>query len=495
MSDRDALHAAICANPDDDTPRLIFADWLDDRGEAKRAAYIRASIEEYRQSTADTSASAMHEFFSAHIRLANVLVDWSDVELEMGKLHAAIFETQNLKSQPTIKSEKLPQIKGVKYGLISRGFFKSIHITKPADFLKHQKTLFRASPITSLWFERLNLEEARELTRSSDLSRIREIGFGRNVEPEAIRAIGNHRDAIGVRKLELLAGEECEEQCEALASGMKWSGVNWLELRNLDILENSTPDSIVADMLCLPQFRRIKRLCAWGNELGNATARVIATVGLTDLSFLDLGINNIGNAGAVAIARSKLLPGLRYLDLSTNDFSGEAVPALIATPKLPKLTVLNIEGTSRNDLDLKPMTKTVRGPSLRALRIDGCELTGAFLQAFTSCSTVHGLWFLSLSSCLNGDRELRALTAGKGLSQLKILNLSHNFLTSTGMKVLAEWPALATLQWLDLSGNKIGDAGAKALVKSRYLQNLKHMAISGIGTARLRKHFGKKVVT
>ncbi|HEV3384748.1 MAG TPA: TIGR02996 domain-containing protein, partial [Gemmata sp.] len=65
MSDRDALHAAICANPDDDTPRLVFADWLDEHGEAKRAAYIRASIEEYRQTTADTAASAMHEFLTS----------------------------------------------------------------------------------------------------------------------------------------------------------------------------------------------------------------------------------------------------------------------------------------------------------------------------------------------------------------------------------------------------------------------------------------------
>ena len=29
MSDRDALLAAIRAQPDEDTPRLIFADWLE----------------------------------------------------------------------------------------------------------------------------------------------------------------------------------------------------------------------------------------------------------------------------------------------------------------------------------------------------------------------------------------------------------------------------------------------------------------------------------
>jgi uncharacterized protein (TIGR02996 family) len=30
---------AICADPDDDTPRLVYADWLDERG--RRGAGVR----------------------------------------------------------------------------------------------------------------------------------------------------------------------------------------------------------------------------------------------------------------------------------------------------------------------------------------------------------------------------------------------------------------------------------------------------------------------
>jgi uncharacterized protein (TIGR02996 family) len=494
MSDRDALHAAICANPDDDTPRLVFADWLDEHGEAKRAAFIRASIEEFRQTSADTSASAMNEFFSEHIRRACILLDWSDVDPEMEKLHAAIIATWNVLSLPTIKSEKLPQFNGMKYESISRGFFNGIHITNPAEFMKHRKTLFRTSPITSLRFERLGLEEARGLIRGGDLARIRELEFGENVEPEAIHSLGNHRDAVGVRKLTLLAGESCAEQCEALASGNRWQGVKWLELCNLDNGDNSAPDPLMAELLSRPQFQNIQRLYARRNEIGNATARTIATAGLTELRFLDLEINHIGSIGVSAIARSKLLPNLRYLDLSSNDFTGKAVSELITTRKLPKLTVLKLEGTSRDILDLKPFTKSVREPALRTLQIDGCELTEASLRALASSPATHGLWFLSLRACSIEDREIRALTSGKGFNQLKILNLSHNNLTAAGMRTLAEWPALASLNWLELSGNRFGDEGAKALVKSRYLSSLKHLAVGGSGTTRLRKHFGKKVV-
>lgn len=44
ISEQDALIAAIKANPDDDTPRLVYADWLQERCDPwslKRAGFIR----------------------------------------------------------------------------------------------------------------------------------------------------------------------------------------------------------------------------------------------------------------------------------------------------------------------------------------------------------------------------------------------------------------------------------------------------------------------
>jgi uncharacterized protein (TIGR02996 family) len=45
MSDEPALLAAILDRPDEDTPRLVYADWLEDHGEPERAAFIREQIE------------------------------------------------------------------------------------------------------------------------------------------------------------------------------------------------------------------------------------------------------------------------------------------------------------------------------------------------------------------------------------------------------------------------------------------------------------------
>jgi uncharacterized protein (TIGR02996 family) len=44
MTDEADLQAAIAANPADDSPRLIYADWLDDRGEHRLAAFIRHQV-------------------------------------------------------------------------------------------------------------------------------------------------------------------------------------------------------------------------------------------------------------------------------------------------------------------------------------------------------------------------------------------------------------------------------------------------------------------
>lgn len=45
MNDGDALLASVLAAPDDDAPRLVYADWLDEHGEGERAELIRVQSE------------------------------------------------------------------------------------------------------------------------------------------------------------------------------------------------------------------------------------------------------------------------------------------------------------------------------------------------------------------------------------------------------------------------------------------------------------------
>lgn len=53
MSDEQALLAAVIASPDDDLPRLVYADWLDEHHQSARAEFIRLQIERSSLSASD----------------------------------------------------------------------------------------------------------------------------------------------------------------------------------------------------------------------------------------------------------------------------------------------------------------------------------------------------------------------------------------------------------------------------------------------------------
>lgn len=44
MTQQDALYRAVCEHPDEDTPRLVFADWLEESGDPRRADFIRTQV-------------------------------------------------------------------------------------------------------------------------------------------------------------------------------------------------------------------------------------------------------------------------------------------------------------------------------------------------------------------------------------------------------------------------------------------------------------------
>jgi uncharacterized protein (TIGR02996 family) len=62
MTEREALLRAVCENPDDDLPRLVFADWLEGRGKpslAARAEFIRAQCAAARLPADDPAREAL----------------------------------------------------------------------------------------------------------------------------------------------------------------------------------------------------------------------------------------------------------------------------------------------------------------------------------------------------------------------------------------------------------------------------------------------------
>jgi uncharacterized protein (TIGR02996 family) len=489
MSDEQALLAAIRANPDEDTPRLVYADWLDEHGHAKRAAYIRDEVERYRCEHADTTAAAFGAFLDEIGERADERVDWSALDPEFDRFSKAAARKLPTAGRPTPKSEKLPKVRGVKFERIERGFHSSVTVSNADAFLKNADAIFRAAPVTSISFGRLGAEEARSFVAAGHLARLRRVGLGSSVGSEAVRALGNHPDAAGVQELGVELWDETPERLEAVTAGKHWTGVTRLAFDGFDFdYEGQRP---AAALVRAPQFKSLRAICAGDTDLGDPFCRAVATAGLTELRHLNLGGCLLTESGAGALASSKALTNLRYLDICGNSVGAEAAAALITTAKFPHLTALLLDECP----DAKGLSQPGRGPTLRGLRLAWEKLSARKASALAACPALRGLWYLELWWCDQTDETLKALARHAKFEQLTVLALRDQAISERGVAALAGCAALSSLQDLRLETKALGPTCARALARSPHLQRLKRIRASGRGLSILRDHFGKKVVS
>src|SRR5262245_7236808 len=76
---------SITTNPEDDTPRLVYADWLDDQGQSERAEFIRLQIQLARMSEDDPQRPNLvdreQELFQRHrVEWREFLPAWAKKE-------------------------------------------------------------------------------------------------------------------------------------------------------------------------------------------------------------------------------------------------------------------------------------------------------------------------------------------------------------------------------------------------------------------------------
>lgn len=74
MHEEDAFVRALMASRGDDTPRLIYADWLEERGDLDRASFLRLGIAQRRRESDDDFAP--DHSVELHRLLAQIDPDW-----------------------------------------------------------------------------------------------------------------------------------------------------------------------------------------------------------------------------------------------------------------------------------------------------------------------------------------------------------------------------------------------------------------------------------
>lgn len=109
IGDGEALFRALCANPTDDLPRLVYADWLQENGQVERADFIRLQCEAWHLcpayptiNEARTAASRLLKKYGDewYAELPDIPgVEWSDLFVR-GFVHAAWVEaTRDVRAQ------------------------------------------------------------------------------------------------------------------------------------------------------------------------------------------------------------------------------------------------------------------------------------------------------------------------------------------------------------------------------------------------------------
>lgn len=165
MSDGDALLRTILNNPDDDTARLVYADWLQENGNEDRAEFIRLQCEyqTWRPSALCVHNSKPHYRFKPSKR-CGLSTDnpahncpcrsellrvrerdlWAD---QVRGAHDAGGLLWGLSvERVTVPSKSAPRTYAEETYVVERGFVAHVFVPLAA-FMQHAPALFRAHPI------------------------------------------------------------------------------------------------------------------------------------------------------------------------------------------------------------------------------------------------------------------------------------------------------------------------------------------------------------
>jgi uncharacterized protein (TIGR02996 family) len=389
MIENQALLSAILADPDDDRPRLVYADWLEQHGQFDRARLIRVQIELARLPDNAEAATAL--------------------QIEEEQLEAACEKT-------------LPQLEGIRWGGFERGLVRSVYAATPAAFRHHASSIADAGSVHCASFDKRDgfavLAEVPILARLTDLRVDDEEHFRkRNGDP-------NHRFNDDLQAV--LASAHCPR------------------LRSLELAYCQLGPRGAKALADCPRLESLIRLDVSDNYVGDeGLAALAASPYLSALRTLRIDLNDLGPAGVEALANSVSLGGLEELCL------GDAIGpgAGLALGRAPYRTHLG-ECRVRDEIGAVGAAALAQAPNLAGLTyLDlRCDIGPDGARALAASPFLHQLKSLLLPGCWIGDEGADALARSPILANVEYLDLWYNDLTDAGARALAASPHLERLK-------------------------------------------------
>jgi len=430
QTEAEAFLQRIRAHPDDDAPRLIYADWLEEQGMVgnpewgpERARFIRVQIAlarllvEIEPEEPNISASDRVERESARRKLeAKLREDARDLE-------------DAYREDWTIPFRKGGLADGV---VFRRGFVEEVNVAAPM-WIRHAHELFLAGPIRHIHLLDLggNLPLAFQCPYLNRL--VAFTVYAQHARRPLARAIAESQYLTGLKILHLGRNRFEDDSAELLATSPTLAN-----LEELDLSEN---------------------------ELGETGARSLAASSyLGNVKYLELRHNRLGPTGAEAVAGSERLTSLHRLGLAGNEIGVARLYSLSRAHDLLRVPILDLSDNGLTAAGLQViLTRANQMTEANAVRVVELDLSQNDLGA-------EGARVLAACPLLSGLRRLRL--AGCGL-------------TDEGSRALAESPYLNQLTTLDLEFNPlIGDAGLRPFLRTQQMRSLRRLITPSINVSQ-----------
>ena len=252
MTDRMALLQSVLANPDDDIPRLVYADWLEEFGtdaDVARAHFIRAEIE------------------------AEGLPANSPERIEAESTAAKLFNKHGTTWNAELPNWSAWYDSSLVY---RRGFVEELR-TVFRRFRVGGEELLRAAPITRLQLtSRSNYFSSGDYVRENFLSRIVSLQLGPHLTFD-VNSMNNFNDKFPTLtnlKTLILTNNSLDD---GALSAIRFMPQTRLcdTLTELDLSDNRITDAGGWLLATAREMSRIVRLNLSGNDIGPDAARAL----------------------------------------------------------------------------------------------------------------------------------------------------------------------------------------------------------------------------
>jgi uncharacterized protein (TIGR02996 family) len=293
----EALLAAIGDNPEDDAPRLIYADWLDEHGEAERAELIRAQV-----------------------ALGSMAPDGP----ARGRLEERARTLLEGKAEAWAAALK-PLVLGYHY---ARGLIDAVEVDA-ARFPESADEVLRLAPSAALRVPVNSWQEVKTLVRCKQLLRVRRLALpGERMGGAGAWILAESPHVANLKGLSLAGQSLGQPGAQALAASRYLAN-----LEVLDLTATNLARSAVTLLAGSPNLPRLKRLLLGRNLLNDSDVRALAnSLHLKELRELDLSGNAVTSEGMECLAAAPLLARLRRLDLTGSQVGPRGLYLLRQSP-------------------------------------------------------------------------------------------------------------------------------------------------------------------